>query len=211
MCIGFCHAAHHRRRQAAAYEGVDGRVQRESVASSVLVDADDDYNERGRADFAAIGELLKRAGAQEWTEPGLVEVQDAEFEMRGYSGLHTLRRLAVHLALHGCLPEPLDEARHATDDPLLSAIYKALPGDPPGPFDHLSIIRTARATTSLSTSPLSSSTKGHRAASSAPRCACCRKPVGSPMPSVFPKTSRRKTSVITDALGPVLPMTLNAS
>ncbi|SNR83599.1 hypothetical protein SAMN05216252_101339 [Actinacidiphila glaucinigra] len=57
--------------------------------------------------------------------------------MWGYSGLHTVRRLAVHLATDGRLPEPLDQAQRATDDPLLSKVYKALPGDPPGPFDHL--------------------------------------------------------------------------
>lgn len=103
----------------------------------VLVDAEDDYTEMVRTDFVAIGELLERAGTRQWTEPDLVEGQDPHFEMWGYSGLHTVRRLAAHLAADGRLPEPLDEAHRATDDPLLSNVYKTLPGDPPGPFDHL--------------------------------------------------------------------------
>ncbi|MFB7292269.1 hypothetical protein [Actinacidiphila glaucinigra] len=108
-----------------------------NMVVGVLVDAEDDYTEMIRADFAAIGELLERTGARQWTEPDLVVADDAEFEMWGYSGLHTVRRLAVHLATDGRLPEPLDQAQRATDDPLLSKVYKALPGDPPGPFDHL--------------------------------------------------------------------------
>jgi hypothetical protein len=108
-----------------------------NMVVGVLVDAEDDYTEMVRADFVAMGELLERAGAQRWTEPDLVEAEDAEFEMWGYSGLHTVRRLAAHLAAGGRLPEPLDEAQRATDDPLLSNVYDTLPGDHPGPFDHL--------------------------------------------------------------------------
>ncbi|MGI5133719.1 hypothetical protein [Streptomyces sp. CA-106110] len=108
-----------------------------NLVVGVLVDAEDDYTEMVRADFVAMGELLERAGAQRWTEPDLVEAEDAEFEMWGYSGLHTVRRLAAHLAAGGRLPEPLDRAQRATDDPLLSSVYNTLPGDHPGPFDHL--------------------------------------------------------------------------
>ncbi|MFB7500214.1 alpha/beta fold hydrolase [Streptomyces sp. NPDC056161] len=68
--------------------------------------------------FVAIGELLERTGARQWTEPDLVEAEDAEFEMWGYSGLHAVRRLAVHLAAGGRVPEPLHEAQRATDDSL---------------------------------------------------------------------------------------------
>ncbi|MGI5249912.1 hypothetical protein [Actinacidiphila glaucinigra] len=109
-----------------------------NMVVGVLVDAEDDYTEMVRADFAAIGELLERSGARQWNEPELVTAEDAaEFEMWGYSGLHTVRRLAVHLVAGGRLPEPLNQAHRATDDPLLSTVYKTLPGDPPGPFDHL--------------------------------------------------------------------------
>lgn len=103
-----------------------------------LVDAeDDDYTEMVRADFVAISELLARAGAPQWTEPDLDGDEGAEFEVWGYSGLHTIRRLAVHLAADGRLPEPLDRTQQATDDPLLSQVYEAAPSDHPGPFDHL--------------------------------------------------------------------------
>ncbi|MET8755418.1 hypothetical protein ABZW32_35750 [Streptomyces sp. NPDC004667] len=109
-----------------------------NVVVGALADAeDDDYTEMVRADFAAIGELLERAGARQWTGPDLDEEEGAEFEAWGYSGLHTLRRLAVHLAADGRLPEPLDRTQRATDDPLLRKVYEALPSDPPGPFDHL--------------------------------------------------------------------------
>ncbi|MFF8617626.1 hypothetical protein [Streptomyces sp. NPDC015350] len=99
--------------------------------------AENDCAGPARADLGVIGELLERAGAQQWTGPDPAEVRGAEFEMWGYSGLHAVRRLAVHLATDGRLPEPLDEGRRATDDPLLIEVYRSLPGDPPGPFDHL--------------------------------------------------------------------------
>ncbi|MGW0903090.1 hypothetical protein [Streptomyces sp. NPDC002853] len=109
-----------------------------NIVVGALVDAeDDDYIEMVRADFLAIGELLERAGARQWTEPDLDDEEGAEFEAWGYSGLHTVRRLAVHLAADERLPEPLDRTRRATDDPLLSKMYEAFPSDPPGPFDHL--------------------------------------------------------------------------
>jgi hypothetical protein len=106
-----------------------------NMVVGVLVDADDDYAEMVRTDFAQIGELLERAGAPRWVEPATNE--SAEFPMWGYSGLHTVRRLAVHLAASGRLPEPLVEAGDATDDVLLMTAYAASPTDPPGPFDHL--------------------------------------------------------------------------
>lgn len=109
-----------------------------SIVVGVLADAgDDEYAERVRADFAAIGELLERAGTGRWTEPGPGGEGGAEFDAWGYSGLHALRRLAVHLAADGRLPEPLDGDRRASEDPLLRTVYETEPGDPPGPFDHL--------------------------------------------------------------------------
>ncbi|MCJ1676257.1 hypothetical protein MTF65_02550 [Streptomyces sp. APSN-46.1] len=124
-----CHSTYWRR---LADRPLGGRVV------GALVDAeDDDYTEMVRADFVAIGELLERAGARQWTEPDLDEEECAEFEAWGYSGLHTIRRLAVHLAAVGRLPEPFDRTQRATADPLLSKVYEALPSDPPGPFDHL--------------------------------------------------------------------------
>jgi hypothetical protein len=108
-----------------------------NMVVGILADAEDEYADMVRADFGVIRELLTRAGAGQWTEPELNEPDVLEGEMWGYSGLHTLRRLAVHLAETATLPEPLEESHRATDDPLLTKAYAALPGDPAGPFDHL--------------------------------------------------------------------------
>jgi hypothetical protein len=108
-----------------------------NMVVGVLADAGKDYAETLRADFSVLRELLDRAGAGQWVEPDPREDEYAAFEMWGYSGLHTVRRLAAHLAEHASLPEPLEEAQRATDDPLLNRAYAGLPADPPGPFDHL--------------------------------------------------------------------------
>ncbi|WP_050779543.1 hypothetical protein [Streptomyces sp. C] len=108
-----------------------------NVVVGVLADAEDEYADMVRADFAAIGALLERAGARPWREPDALAGEPAEFESWGYSGLHALRRLAVHLAAGEQLPPPLEEHHRASADPLLEAVYEALPTAPPGPFDHL--------------------------------------------------------------------------
>ncbi|MGI5170685.1 hypothetical protein ACQEU3_40685 [Spirillospora sp. CA-253888] len=111
-----------------------------NVVVGLLADADEDYAAMVRADFAAIGELLEREQAGRWAEPDPLELddeQDAEFEMWGYAGLHTVRRLAVHLTVNRCLPAPLAGAQRAADDPLLNKAYSTPPSGPPGPFDHL--------------------------------------------------------------------------
>jgi hypothetical protein len=90
-----------------------------------------------RANFAVIRELLDRAGAGRWAEPELNERDVLEGDMWGYSGLHTVRRVAVHLADTGTLPDPLEEAHKAADDPLLTKAYTEFPGRSAGPFDHL--------------------------------------------------------------------------
>lgn len=97
---------------------------------------DEDEYEHVRADFAVIRELLDRSGAGQWPEPELNE-RVLEGDMWGYSGLHTVRRVAVHLARNGALPDPLEEAHRATDDPLLAKAYAELAGEPAGPFAHL--------------------------------------------------------------------------
>lgn len=104
----------------------------------LLADAADDaeYTAGLREDFAVVRELLAEAGAAPWDEPEVTEQDVRWFEMVGYSGLHTLRRLAVHLAEHGSLPEPLRSGQ-ASKDPLLLDVYADMPGNPPGPFDHL--------------------------------------------------------------------------
>src|ERR1700722_11287671 len=108
-----------------------------NIVVGILAGAEDEYAGHVRRRFAVIGELLDRAGAREWAEPELNERDVVEGDMWGYSGLHTLRRLAVHLAETGTLPGPLEEARLAVDDPLLKKAYAKWPGEPAGPFDHL--------------------------------------------------------------------------
>lgn len=107
-----------------------------NVVVGILVDAEDDAADHFDGEFAVIKELLRQAGAGQWGEPDLAEGEHLEGEMWGYSSLHALRRVAVHLAETGILPPPL-EAGQATDDPLLRKAYAAPPGDPAGPFDHL--------------------------------------------------------------------------
>lgn len=49
-----------------------------------------------RAQLAVVGELLDRAGAGRWAEPELDERDVLAGDMWGYSGLHAVRRVAVH-------------------------------------------------------------------------------------------------------------------
>ncbi|QFG22902.1 hypothetical protein [Actinomadura sp. WMMB 499] len=95
---------------------------------------DVEYADTVRAEFALIGELLVEAGAGSWDEPRLT-AQDVQAYGMGYSGLHTVRRLAVHLARRGRLPEPLEDFSRAAKDRLLKKAYARMPDG--GPFDHL--------------------------------------------------------------------------
>jgi hypothetical protein len=106
------------------------------MAVGILADVDDEDADMVRADFTVIRELLDLAGAGPWDEPELNDEDTEWFDMWGYSGLHTVRRLAVHLAENAKLPEPLN-GRDVTDDPLLKKAYADLGGDPAGPFAHL--------------------------------------------------------------------------
>jgi hypothetical protein len=51
--------------------------------------------------------------------------------------LHTVRRLAAHLAETGTLPGPLAQPHKGAEDPLLTKAYAKFTGEPAGPFDHL--------------------------------------------------------------------------
>ncbi|WP_073815842.1 hypothetical protein [Kitasatospora sp. CB01950] len=105
------------------------------VMVGALIDAEQDTADWFREECATIRAVLEREGLPGWREPETGE----QFCDRvwGYSGLHTLRRVAVHLATKGQLPEPLEDGRRATDDELLREAYFDVPDDPPGPFDHL--------------------------------------------------------------------------
>lgn len=108
-----------------------------NMVVGILADAEDEYADMVRTDFAVIQEFLDRVGAGPWAEPDLDAEDVLEGEMHGYSGLHTVRRLAAHLAVDRSLPEPLKDAHRATDDPVLTDLYAALPGAPAGPYDHV--------------------------------------------------------------------------
>lgn len=108
-----------------------------NIVVGVLADAEGEYVDHVRAHFAVIQGLLDRVGAGQWAEPELDEEDVLEGDMWGYSGLHTVRRVAVHLAATGILPGPVGEAHRAADDPLLREAYAGLCGEPAGPFDHL--------------------------------------------------------------------------
>ncbi|MDN3353030.1 hypothetical protein [Actinomadura sp. DC4] len=106
------------------------------VVVGILADAEDEDSDVVREDLVVIRELLEEAGAGPWTEPE-PDGQKAEWlDFWGYSSLHTVRRLAVHLVETGSLPEPLN-GQSATKDPLLEDAYLEVPGDTAGGFDHL--------------------------------------------------------------------------
>jgi hypothetical protein len=108
-----------------------------TIVVGILAGTEDEDAGHVRAHFAVIRELLDRAGAGQWAEPELNERDILEGDMWGYSGLHTVRRVAVHLAAAGTLPDPLAQAHKAADDPLLTKAYAKFPAEPAGPFDHL--------------------------------------------------------------------------
>lgn len=109
-----------------------------SIVVGVLAEAEDEYiTDLVHAQFAVIRELLDRAGAGQWAEPELTERDVLWGYMGSYSALHTVRRVAVHLAATGGLPDPVKEHDRAADDPLLKKAYDEGPGQSAGPFDHL--------------------------------------------------------------------------
>ncbi|MFF5229788.1 hypothetical protein [Dactylosporangium sp. NPDC000521] len=83
-----------------------------NMVVGVLADDFTEEDDAILADLTAIGAALRLAGAASWHEPAGADHE--EFEMWGYSGLHAVRRLAVHLAANDRLPEPLAEGERAT-------------------------------------------------------------------------------------------------
>lgn len=77
------------------------------------------------AEVALANEVLRAAGQSGWTEP--TDVVETDFELGGYSMLHTLRRLAAHLATSGELPPPLDDSAEVGDDDVLAGLYREGP------------------------------------------------------------------------------------
>ena len=108
-----------------------------TVVVGVLAGVEGEDAGHVRTQLAVAGELLDRTGAGQWAEPELDERDILAGDMWGYSGLHTVRRVAVHLGLTGTVPDPLEVAHRAAGDPLLMQAYAEFPGEPAGPFDHL--------------------------------------------------------------------------
>jgi len=75
-----------------------------------------------------VGALLARAGLPAHHEPESCATWEAE--MFGYSGLHTLRRVAAHLELRGAIPPPGDDA--SANDPALGQYLDIATGTPRG-------------------------------------------------------------------------------
>jgi hypothetical protein len=69
-----------------------------TIVVGILAGTEDEDVGHVHAHFAVIRELLDRAGAGQWAEPVLNERDVLEADMGGYSGLHTDRRVAVHMA-----------------------------------------------------------------------------------------------------------------
>lgn len=75
-----------------------------------------------RSQFEEMRAILKSLGLPRYVEPeDLPDSQVQSYAMFGYSGLHTLRRLAAHVMTGRPLPEP--GGRDSAQDPILSAIY----------------------------------------------------------------------------------------
>lgn len=116
-----------------------------TIAVGILADPErDDAADEFGEDLAAITKALAKAGLPAWTEPDLPFDDAADFDMYGYSGLHCLRRLAVHLAETGALPAPAD-AEEAADDPLLATFYSRHPHHALELGDQVTVIGSAEA------------------------------------------------------------------
>lgn len=75
-----------------------------------------------RGQFEAVRSVLKAHGLPLYVEPeDLSDSQVLSFGMHGYSGLHTLRRLAAHVMTGRPMPGP--GGRDAAQDPILAALY----------------------------------------------------------------------------------------
>ena len=115
-----------------------------------LRDSDEEGYRWKCEEFSKINEMLRTAGLPEYHEPTALQgAQPWSCDMLGYSGLHTLRRIAAHLWAGQGLPRPGDA--DAGYDPLIERYCSSMGQNsgrffaqllrrtpPPGPrFDHL--------------------------------------------------------------------------
>lgn len=89
----------------------------------------------------ALEELLKSEGVP--VPPWPTDIEKWDGDAFGYSGLHSLRRVAAYLALAGALPPPLKKGEDANADPHIDDYYQeyedSMAEDKPMPFEHLMI------------------------------------------------------------------------
>jgi hypothetical protein len=86
-----------------------------------LVENDPEGAEWFRNQVDVMNQVLRDAELPEHVEPTNGAIEVVSYELFGYSGLHYLRRVAVHLAATGRLPRPGNE--EAPSDPLLARAY----------------------------------------------------------------------------------------
>ncbi|RAY11956.1 hypothetical protein DPM19_26745 [Actinomadura craniellae] len=98
-----------------------------NVVVGMFAETEPESAESMRDDLERIRELLAARGLPDWREPEPGQGGRVGHEMWGYSGLHHLRRVAVHLAESGTLPPPLGADGRASEDPLLRAAYAREP------------------------------------------------------------------------------------
>jgi hypothetical protein len=87
----------------------------------------DDTGDGAVADFREDVESVRTALTQSrlpaWDEPEIGAEEGADFALFGYSGVHSLRRLAAHLEVRGVLPPPDEDDDDAVNDPVLQEVY----------------------------------------------------------------------------------------
>lgn len=87
-----------------------------------LTPEDEEFIADVNGQLEIINKVLQAAGLPRHNEPFLMD-EICSLEMYGYSGLHYLRRIAVHLWKNGKVPEPGDE--DSMDDPLIAEYDEA--------------------------------------------------------------------------------------
>lgn len=92
-----------------------------------LLEEDSEGAEHAVEQFRVLNDYLTSVKLPVHREPEKCEVWSAD--MLGYSGLHTLRRLAAHLDAGNPLPAPSDRA---SEDPVLEAYFQEVVEGPRG-------------------------------------------------------------------------------
>jgi hypothetical protein len=108
-----------------------------SVGVFTLFEEDDEYRSELVAQFKAINDRLALNNLPLHMEPQ-TPATNFTCQMWGYSGLHTLRRIAAHLQKADSVPPPL--GKDDSEDPVMKAYYdnfESLTLGPKPTFEHL--------------------------------------------------------------------------